>query len=398
MNKYNLKSVNNSPLKNLQSFFLGLYFFSIHFESWDPFFTGIDYLFTKITIVFYILISLIDFRGFKGLKKYKKFTSPLIIIFIIQTISGYLFQKPGYTEYFSLILFLNIVVFLFVLLHNDKDKYAVNKALSSFVFGGILLAIFFLTGIEIDNSWHSRVTIFGINQNMLAVNLSVVLLIILHKLIYEKKVGNFLRTLYVIFIPILILFLASTGSRSGFISFFSGLFILFLFKKTKNILNKLVSLFFGSIFLMLLANYFLNNEVVGSRLSNSIETGDLSGRDGYWKEIPQLIDINPLFGIGKTGYAYQTELIYGTYASAHNVFIEVLVMGGLISLSFLFIYLFRLIKKAIINFKKTDNSLHLALLMPIIVMSLVGHPLGTKISWGIFAFIIVSTKSLVKNR
>ena len=73
-------------------------------------------------------------------------------------------------------------------------------------------------------------------------------------------------------------------------------------------------------------------------------------------------------------------------------------MGGLISLSFLFIYLFRLIKKAIINFKKTDNSLHLALLMPIIVMSLVGHPLGTKISWGIFAFIIVSTKILVKNR
>jgi O-antigen ligase len=398
MNKYNLKSVKNSPLKNLQSFFLGLYFFSIHFESWDPFSTGIDYLFTKITIVFYILISLINFNGFKGLKKYKKFTVPLVIIFIIQTISGYLFQRPGHTNYFQLILFLNILIFLFLLLHNDKDRNAVTIALNSFVFGGLILCLFFLFGIETDNSWHGRVTVFGVNQNMLAINISVVLLIIIYRVINDKKIVAFFKFSFIIFIPILIYFLASTGSRSGFISLFFGLFTLVFFTKTKNIFYRLMSLLFGVTALTLLLYYFLNNEVVGERLNSSYKTGDLSGRDDYWETIPKLFDINPLFGIGRTGYAYETELIYGTYASAHNVFIEVLIMGGLISLVFLFIFLLRLIIKAKNNFRNTNSSLYFTLLMPIIVMSLVGHPLGTKISWGIFAFIIISTNSLVKYK
>lgn len=393
MNQNKLNTIKNSSLSRLQSFALVLYFFSIHFESWDPFLTGIDYLITKITIVLYISVSLVNFKEFRVLKKYKEFIIPIIIIFIVQTISGYLNQRPGYTEYFSIILFLHIFTFILILLQCIRDKYAITKALNAFIVGGLLLAFFFLIGFETDNSFHNRTTIFGINQNMLGINLSVILILIVHRLIFEKNIDALLKVGYLIFIPILIFFLASTGSRSGFLSLLVGFIVMIFFKKTKNILVKLMNLFFGLLLSISLFFYFLSNKTIGSRIINTVETGDLSGRDKYWETIPKLIDINPFFGIGKTGYSYETELMYGTYTSAHNVFLEVVVMGGLVSLIYLFIFLFRLIKQAIINYKRTYNVLNLSLLSPIIVMSLVGHPLGTKISWGIFAFIIVSKQN-----
>jgi len=36
-------------LRRIQRLGLYLYFFSIHFESWDPFQMGIDFLITKIS-------------------------------------------------------------------------------------------------------------------------------------------------------------------------------------------------------------------------------------------------------------------------------------------------------------------------------------------------------------
>jgi O-antigen ligase len=388
MNQNKFNPNKNSSSSRLQSFALALYFFSIHFESWDPFLTGIDYLITKFTIMFYISVSLVNFKYFRVLKKYKKFIIPIIIIFIVQTISAYLYQRPGYTEYFSIILFLHIFTFILILLHNIRDKYAITKALNAFILGGLLLGFFFLIGFETDTSFHGRTTIFGVNQNMLGINLSIILILIIHRLIFEKNIDELLKIGFVIFIPILIYFLASTGSRSGFFSLLAGLIILFFFKKNRDLLMKSVYLFFGFILGTSIIFYFLNNKTIGNRIIASAYDGDLSGREKYWETIPKLVDINPFFGIGKTGYSYETELLYGTYTSAHNIFIESLVMGGYVSLFYLFIFLFRLIKQAIINYKRTYNVLNLSLLMPIIIMSLVGHTFGTKISWGIFAYII----------
>ena len=98
-----INNENDTFLFKIQRFALCLYFFSIHFESWDPFFTGVDFLVTKVTITFYIVVSLLRFKGIKSYISYKKFTLPIIFIFLIEMVSGYNNQHYGYTEYFSLI-------------------------------------------------------------------------------------------------------------------------------------------------------------------------------------------------------------------------------------------------------------------------------------------------------
>ena len=101
-----------------------------------------------------------------------------------------------------------------------------------------------------------------------------------------------------------------------------------------------------------------------------------------------LADINPLFGIGHTGFGYQVEYIYNESRSAHNVFLSILITCGLVGLVLLLVFLFRIIKKAIKNYKINDDILSMVLLIPVFVMALVAHLLSTKIEWGIFAYII----------
>ena len=376
-------------LRRAQCFALCIYFISIHFESWDPFHLGIDYLVTKVTITWYIFLSFLNFRGLKSIFFYRKFTFPITIIFCIECFSGYFNQKSNYTEYFSLILFLNIVVFYLMLIQSSTDHNAVRRALNCYVIGGLVLSVFFILGIEVDSAFEEeRVSLFGVNQNMLAVNLSVVLLIIVHRLFDRLPINQFLTIIYITFIPVLIYFMASTGSRSGFMSLFTGLVVFFTLRRTKNLKSRIYVLIFGACAVILMVNFFLENKVIGERLNNSIETGDLSGRDLYWEEMLDLTLINPFFGIGRTGFAFETDRIFGVYTSSHNAFLEILIMGGFVSLLFFMVFVYSLIKEAIKQFWKLNQLLSLMLMLPIIIMILVGHPLGTKISWGIFAFII----------
>lgn len=367
---------------------MSLYFFSIHFELWDPLNTNIDYLFTKITIVFYFLVSIGRIKQSNEIKKFTKFIIPIVLLFIIQTVSGYLNQSPGHTEYFSLIFFLNIIMFLLMLIHHQKDNNAILTGLNSYVLGAIFLTLFFFLGIESDNSWHNRATVFGQNQNILAINLSVGLLIILYRLFDYNKLNNKIIILYIVSIPFIMIFMADTGSRSGIISFVLGIIVFFLLKKTRNTIGKIGRIFVGFLTIFVIALYFLNNDVVGARLNNSLNYVDLSGRDNTWRELIPLFRLNPFFGMGMTGYTKVTEEIFGYYTSAHNSFIETTIIGGFSSMLLLLIFLYLIIRKAKHDNRVNGSILSLMFLAPIFVEFTVGQAFGSKILWGLYVFII----------
>jgi O-antigen ligase len=378
----------NNSLK-FQTFALCLYFFSIHFESWDPFQMGIDFLITKITIVFYLIVCIPNFRKFRYLKAHTKFIIPILLIFTIQTISGFLNQTTFYSEYFSMVFFLNMLMFLLMLIHFQRDRIAIINALKYFAFGGIFLTLFFVFKIETDTNFDGgRLTVFGINHNMLAVNMSIVFIIIFYQLSYVKNNNKILTVIYVIFIPIIIVFIASTGSRSGVLSLMMAVLLLFLLNKSKNIIRKHLFIIIGGIFFIGTFLYFSNNSIVGERLSNSSNTGDLSGRDDTWLEMLPIVNVKPFFGIGHNGFDCEVQNIYGKSRSAHNVFLTILITSGFVGLIFFLFFLFRIIKKAKSNYKKNNDVLSVVLLVPIFVMALVAHLLSTKIEWGIFAYII----------
>jgi O-antigen ligase len=388
----------NNTIK-FQTFTLCLYFFSIHFESWDPFETGIDFLVTKITIVLYLIACIPNFKRFRYLKSYTKFIKPILLIFTISTISGFLNQRPFYSEYFSMVFFLNILMFLLMLIHFQRDRIAIINALKYFAFGGIFLTLFFVLGIETDNSFGvGRLTVFDVNHNMLAVNMSIVFIIIFYHLIYVKDNYKIVTTIYVIFIPIIIVFIASTGSRSGVLTLITAVLLLFLLSTSKNIIKKHLSAIIGVFLFIGILSYFSNNSIVGDRLKNSSNTGDLSGRDETWLEMLPIVNVKPYFGIGHNGFDYEVQYIYGESRSAHNVFLTILITSGFAGLILFLFFLFRIIKKATSNYKKNNDILSVVLLVPILVMALVAHLLSTKIEWGIFVYIItITSKNISLN-
>lgn len=384
-------------MNRIHTFVLSLYFFSIHFESWDPLNTGIDYLITKITISLYIIVSFIRFSGFKSIKEYNKYTIPLILIFIIGNISGYYNQHPGFEDYFVLTEFLNLLTFIFILLHHKKDNHAIIKGLNGFIFGGIVLLIFFLLGIETNNSLDGRFTMFGTNANQLSVDIAVVSLLILSKLIYKKNSSYSLKLFFLIILPFFVLFLASTGSRTGVISFFIGCSLMIFFKKSKNLSIKIFKLILGILTSFFLYKYFTEGNIIGARLTDSIENLDLSGRDVYWEKILNFFDFNLIFGIGINGYKYQSDLIFGLFVSPHNVFIQTFVTGGIVSVIILIFYFFMITKKSFNIYKNSSNPLCLILLVPIILLAFTGQVFASKIAFGIFALIIIDSIQFQKK-
>ena len=358
---------------------------------------GIDYLITKITIVFYLIVCIPNFKKFRYLKAYTKFIIPILLIFTIQTISGFRNQTTFYSEYFSMVLFLNIVIFLLMLIHFHRDRMAIINALKYFAFGGIFLTLFFVLGIETDTSFgeEGRLTVFGVNHNMLAVNMSIVFIIIFYQIFLNKRLNRLLRNIYVIFIPLIIMFIASTGSRSGVLSLMMAILLLVLLNKSKDVIKRNIIIVLGGIFFIGTFLYFINNNVVGERLSKSSQTGDLSGRDEIWLELLPIISKEPFFGVGHTGFYYEVENIYNESRSAHNAFLTISITSGFTGLILFLLFLFRIIKKVKINYKRNNDKLSLIFLIPIFIMALVAHLFSTKIAWGLFAYIITQVN---KNR
>ena len=128
---------------------------------------------------------------------------------------------------------------------------------------------------------------------------------------------------------------------------------------------------------------------------NSSTTGDLSGRDEIWASILPLAKINPLFGIGHNGFFHEVQNIYGEPRSAHNVFLVILITSGFAGLFLLILFLFRIVKEALLNYKMNYDIQGLILLIPVFLLAFVAHLLSTKIEWGIFAYIITEFN---KNR
>ena len=131
----------------------------------------------------------------------------------------------------------------------------------------------------------------------------------------------------------------------------------------------------------------MQSEILIQRLLQSAEGGDLAGRDVIWRALLALIYDNPIFGVGKTGYAYFTQINFGGLTSPHNVLLEVVCYTGLFGLILYLTFLFRIGKSAFINFKVSGMLLPCLLLIPVAGFILSGQLLGVKIGWVIFAYV-----------
>jgi len=377
---------------------LYIFLFSLNFEQWDPFNTGVDFIISKVTISIYIFLTLFNLKFFLSLKHIKQFLYPLLIYFALLTVISYFNQNLIDDVFFDLPLFLNILILILLFNHSRLEPNVLLKGLFAFSIGSILLSIFYLLNFETDNSFMYRVTVLGDNHNSLALKMCISLLTLSFIIIENKLKLKKYRYLLLIFYPYMIKLMIDTGSRVGFITFSIGILIFIMLFRSSFSMKKMIFIISFSIFIFFSAEYLIKSDVLEERLISSFIKGDLSGRDILWNNLIELINKNFLLGVGKTGFARDMNVMLNLYRSPHNAFIEVFYYTGLVGFLIFLIFFIRVFKVPFNKYKLDMELLPLIFCLPIIGMMLSGQIFEPKIAWVLFAFIISKTKSVYKKK
>ena len=351
---------------------------------------GIDFLASKITIIIFLLFSLNKFKPTTNHKLLFQLLTPLIIFFSLLSLISVLNITPNANKFFYFPFFLNIILFyLLVNITIDRPK-VLFTGLFFYALSFFLLSILFYMGFSTSISNDGRPTIFGMNQNHLGIGICISIFTFISA-IFENPL-KFSKKRYILFIPLLLLliFMIITGSRVAFMSFLSGIIVFIFFKKSLSSSKKSLIFIISTILFLVLWVIYLKNSFLVSRLSDTVNEGDLASRDWIWIQLFDIISKNPLFGVGITGYTNVMDNL-----SPHNVLLEIVCYTGIIGLIIFLFFLIRIIKIAFINNTQNGDLLSLALILPIVGIILSGQILEQKYIWLVFAYITSVNNKLI---
>lgn len=374
-----------STMNKIQRITLLIFFFSINFEVWDPFDTGGYFSISKFTGFIYFFSILINFRDFFQKKEISHYLKPIWLFFAWLTIISLININQVSSAFFNFSIFQVIILFWLLINHERRDPGILERGMVSYAIGSVVLALCYFTGIGVQYAHGDRVVLFGDNENIIGLRMSISLMILLMNWLQNPMKLSKLRYLFLVPLPIMMSLLAATGSRTAFLSLILMLIAGVLIYKTKKKSHNFIILALGVAVIIFALQYFLSSGVMMSRLQKTTETGDLAQRDAIWFFIIPIIMNHPIFGIGETGYAWHVGPI-----SPHNVLLEVLIYSGLIGFMLFMIFIIRVSKQAFLTYKQSGLILFPLLLVPVYLMILSGQMLFTKIAWVIFSYIAAS--------
>jgi O-antigen ligase len=384
-------------MKLLQRIALFLFFFSINFEMWDPFYTGGHFSISKLTGFFYLVVMIPSILKYSTPKEFKPILRPILYFFILLTIVSIFNIKTGYFDIFDVTILQNIILFWILLNHERIDNLILEKALLGFALGSVVLGFLFSMEIGIDfDAVSNRYSIFGDNSNNVGIRMCISLIIIPLIIIQNRINIGKVRFLFLLGIPLIFNAMIATGSRVSFLAFLLSFIAYMVLFKSKSKWGKYAVMFIGVFILIYMWQVLLKSQVIIERIIQSFQEGDLSERDIVWKSVMPIWAENPIFGVGKTGYEYITLNLIGRIISPHNVFLEVLCLTGIAGLFLYLVFLYRIIHKSYLTFRETGYLLSALLLIPVFGLLMSAQLLQVKIGWVIFAYILANSMYLTK--
>ncbi len=142
------------------------------------------------------------------------------------------------------------------------------------------------------------------------------------------------RPLYALTLPVAMVALLLTASRTAAISLALGLLIIVFDSRQLNVrrVTALVAVGVTAALLVLVYLPSRSAERLGST-SSEISTGTLNGRTTYWKLSFDLFSRHPVEGVGVGAFSEENILIGGGGKVAHNAFMSILAELGAVGLS-----------------------------------------------------------------
>jgi len=386
----------------INNIFLTFYIISINFESYDPLNTGGFFSASKLVGILYVLSTFFNFKIFYSINYFnKKFIYPFaFLIFLLTLVSVFNINFLS-DQIFDEAIILNFIIFIVISNHVILSSKFFEKSLIYFAIGSlsICLLLFFDIGKEINSI--GRVTFLNSDLNELGLKLSLGLIIILNIISKKYKTHKFSSFILLITIPIFLSTIFETGSRSAIIFIILCLISwsgLYLYQNKIKLSNVFYIMFITSVSGFLIYYYLITTEILLERINTTIggESFAFGGRLILWQEFSEMLSINPLFGLGLTGYQFYNIKILGSINNPHNVLLQLYLYTGVIGLITYLIFLYRIFKSAFLTFLKTKNILPIYLLLLIIVFNLGLSGLDEKICWVCLAYIVGKYISEVK--
>jgi len=376
-------------LRQLQKITLFIFFFSINFEMMEMFGQDQTFSMSKLAAIFYFLTILPQFKLFFRTENIKRFLVPVFVFFILLTLISLIHVNEVSSTFIDTSLLINIIFFWIMINHERVDYLVLEKAMLSFAFGALALALCYVAGIGVKYTGE-RLSIFGDDQNYIGFRTSVAILIFVLSAVQNRLKMGWYRYLLLIPIPLMLKLISETGSRGAFFSFVVSLGAGIVLYKTKDYWKKVVTVVVGIVLMIIMGTYLLESETMRNRLEDTAKTGETGGRAEIWQSVAKIIQENPVLGVGKTGYIFETTMVFGKEESPHNVILEVLCYSGIIGLIIYLIFLYQISVNSYTIYQRTAFLLPILLLIPVLGMILSIQILTKKFGWIIFAYIVSS--------
>ena len=377
-------------IEKIHNIILYCFVFLFHFEFWNVLGTYEYGSITKFVGYLFFLFALRDIKRFFAFKWLAPFLLPVFFFILLLTLIS-LFYQSTYSQNVSIFdyqTFQCIIMFWIICNYLRNNPKIIYNTLFFYLLGAITSGCLFYFGIGISiNS--GRLSIFGDNPNAIGIRMSISILILLslvfeNHIITKKKPYGLLASL-----PLLLPVLVASGSRTALASFAIGLIAFIIFIKMRTWFKIYFLVFsISSVFILFL--YFAESDLIKSRVQSSLEQKDTAGRIEIWDTVLPIFYNSPILGVGLTGYAEVVVPVYGETTSPHNVYIEVLCYTGIVGFFVFLLFLFRIGKQSINNYRVNNLILTTTLLLMILIVFIAGHGLFDKTFWYIYAVTVAS--------
>ena len=383
----------SNTVTSIEDVALYLYVFSLNFESTGIFNTGGNFSLAKASGLIYLGVILLKSKKYLLLtRSVLYYLSPACILYILITLTSLFYASALRIELFNITLALNIIIFYIIINHGLHNINALNRGVLFFAFGALLISVLGLLGINFDIDNDGRLSVLDANANEQAIKSCTAFFIFLSLYLNKSSNKKLLRLILPVFLPLLLAFIIDTGSRSALVSLMLGVMFLIPLYKGKSILFKAVVNLIV-IGLVVYAFYLIQSSDMFLRRLDTDLRGDTSlfqfgGRLIIWQSYLPLIQEYGVFGLGKTGFQYEANKIFGAAFSPHNVLLEVMLYAGIIGLLSYVLILYKVFNAAWRSYRLTKNQLPILILTPLIVMIAANQMLDVKLGWYIMSIVI----------
>ncbi|MGN6802246.1 MAG: hypothetical protein ACTHJN_10085 [Ginsengibacter sp.] len=256
---------------------------------WDPLNTGGAFSISKLVGFFYFFSIINELPEFFTIASFKKYAVPLLAFFLYLCIVNFVNINSISSVFIDFSILQDIILFIFLVNHERKDPGILQKGLVSFAFGAVVLSFCFKIGIGVSLE-DGRVTLFGDNQNVIGIKEAIGCIVLLLTIIQNPLKLKRWRFLLLLFVPMMLLLMAQTGSRVSFFSFGMMFIVGLILFQTKRIFIKSFILIIGLLIGFIIWQYLSRSSILYERLQMTEHKHDIGGRDRVWDVVVPFLE------------------------------------------------------------------------------------------------------------